>query len=123
MDIEKETPLTETETKLARKAARRRLPRFDLIAGNVCLDFVNTLDDRYLKPKELLETYADLLRFGEDSGVLDARQADRLYERNSVISPVRSRFCYGGGSCARQFTRFFLRSFTGSRCRRLLSPD
>jgi predicted RNA-binding Zn ribbon-like protein len=89
MDIEKETPLTETETKLARKAARRRLPRFDLIAGDVCLDFVNTLDDRYLKPKELLETYADLLRFGEDSGVLDARQADRLYERNSV-DPARA---------------------------------
>jgi predicted RNA-binding Zn ribbon-like protein len=32
----------------------------------------------------LLETYPDLLRFGEDSGVLDTWQADRLYERSSV---------------------------------------
>lgn len=68
---------------------RRRLPPFDLIAGNASLDFVNTLDDRYIKPKELLETYADLLRFGEDSRILDARQADRLYERSSA-DPDRS---------------------------------
>ena len=68
---------------------RRRLPTFDLIAGNVSLDFVNTLDDRYIKPKELLETYADLLRFGEDSRILDARQADRLYERSSA-DPARA---------------------------------
>ena len=60
---------------------RRRPPRFDLIAGNVCLDFVNTLDDRYTKPKELLETYIDLVRFGEDTGVLDSRQVDHLFER------------------------------------------
>ena len=37
----------------------------------------------------MLETYADLLRFGEDSGVLDARQADRLSERNSA-DPTRA---------------------------------
>jgi predicted RNA-binding Zn ribbon-like protein len=47
----------------------------------VSLDFVNTLDDRYIKPKELLETYADLARFGEDTGVLQPSQVDRLYER------------------------------------------
>ena len=40
---------------------RRRAPRFELIAGNVALDFVNTLDDRPTQPKELLATYADLL--------------------------------------------------------------
>ena len=63
---------------------RRRPPRFDLIAGNVCLDFVNTLDDRYTKPKELLETYIDLVRFGEDTGVLDSRQVDHLFERGQA---------------------------------------
>jgi predicted RNA-binding Zn ribbon-like protein len=80
-------PLTEKHK--ARKIARRRPPRFDLIAGNVCLDFVNTLDDRYLKPKELLETYADLARFGEDAGLLDSRQVDRLSER-SFAEPERA---------------------------------
>jgi predicted RNA-binding Zn ribbon-like protein len=81
-------PLTEKHK--ARKIAPRRPPRFDLIAGNVCLDFVNTLDDRSIKPKELLETYADLARFGEDAGLLDSRQVDRLSER-SFAEPERAR--------------------------------
>jgi predicted RNA-binding Zn ribbon-like protein len=67
------------------KTIRRRAPRFELIAGNVALDFVNTLDDRPTQPKELLATYADLLRFGEDSGVLDAGQFDRLLERKHMV--------------------------------------
>jgi predicted RNA-binding Zn ribbon-like protein len=67
------------------KVTRRRPPRFELIAGNVALDFVNTLDDRHTEPKELLATYADLLRFGEDSGVLDPGQFDRLIERKHLV--------------------------------------
>ena len=63
---------------------RRRPPRFDLIAGNVCLDFVNTLDDRHTQPKELLETYADLARFAEDTRLLESRQVDRLGERSRL---------------------------------------
>jgi predicted RNA-binding Zn ribbon-like protein len=75
-----------TETKEIKKISRRRPPRFELIAGNVSLDFVNTLDDRHIQPKELLETYLDLVRFGEDAGLLSALQADRLYER-SYLEP------------------------------------
>jgi predicted RNA-binding Zn ribbon-like protein len=82
MELRKEAPLTETAE--GRKIARRRPPRFDLIAGNVCLDFVNTLDDRYIKPKELLETYADLACFAEDSGLLDSRQVGRLLSRSQA---------------------------------------
>lgn len=78
------------QTSEARKIARRRPPRFDLIAGNVCLDFVNTLDDRHIKPKELLETYVDLARFGEDAGLLEPTQVDRLYER-SYAEPERAK--------------------------------
>lgn len=73
-----------SQTREAGKIVRRRPPRFDLIAGNVCLDFVNTLDDRYIKPKELLETYADLARFAEDAGVLDSRRVDQLRERSEA---------------------------------------
>jgi len=69
--------------------ARRRPPRFDLIAGNVCLDFVNTLDDRHIKPEELLETYIDLARFAEDTGGLQSNHVDRLYER-SYVEPERA---------------------------------
>ena len=43
------------------------------------LDFVNTLDDRFTnEPKELLTSYIDLARFGEDTGVLNDQQVDRL---------------------------------------------
>ena len=68
---------------------RRRPPRFELVAGNVCLDFVNTLDDRHTKPKELLENYLDLARFAEDTGLLDSNQVDRLFAR-SEADPERA---------------------------------
>lgn len=73
-----------TQVHEAGNIERRRPPRFDLIAGNVCLDFVNTLDDRHFKPKELLETYVDLARFGEDTGLLQPSQLDQLYERSDA---------------------------------------
>jgi len=63
----------------------KRLPQFELIAGSVCLDFLNTLDDRYSsQPKELLPHYIDLVRFADEAGVLDHRQADRLAAQNSA---------------------------------------
>jgi len=61
---------------------RRQPPKFELIGGNVCLDFVNTLDDRPSgRPKELLKNYYDLARFGEDTGILAPAQLDYFYER------------------------------------------
>ena len=42
------------------KTEQRRPPRFELTAGILCLDFVNTLDDRPSdEPKELLAHYAE----------------------------------------------------------------
>ncbi len=62
---------------------RRRPPRFELMGGAVCLDFVNTLDDRFsAEPKELLEQYVDLARFAEDTGILGDAQVDRLMTRS-----------------------------------------
>jgi predicted RNA-binding Zn ribbon-like protein len=72
--------MSTSETK---ETSNRRPPRFDLIAGNVSLDFVNTLDDRHIQPKELLEHYNDLARFGEDAGLLDPAQTDQLVKRSS----------------------------------------
>jgi predicted RNA-binding Zn ribbon-like protein len=66
---------------------RRRAPFFELIAGNLCLDFINTLDDRpSAKPKELLRHYNDLVRFGEDTGFLGARDADYLIEHSHAVA-------------------------------------
>jgi predicted RNA-binding Zn ribbon-like protein len=44
------------------------------------------LDNRPTTPKELIETYLDLVRFGEDAGLLSAPQADRLFE-HSYLEP------------------------------------
>jgi predicted RNA-binding Zn ribbon-like protein len=66
--------------KLHPTIVRGRAPFFELTAGILCLDFVNTLDNRPSRePKELLACYGDLVRFAEDSGVLTPMQADRLF--------------------------------------------
>jgi predicted RNA-binding Zn ribbon-like protein len=73
-----------------KKIARRRPPRFDLVAGAVCLDFINTLDDRFSdEPKELLKQYVDLARFGEDTGILTSLQVDRLFA-SSMERPMEA---------------------------------
>ena len=52
------------------------------VGGAVCLDFINTLDDRpSVEPKELLQSYSDLARFGKQAGILTARQFDHLCVR------------------------------------------
>jgi predicted RNA-binding Zn ribbon-like protein len=64
------------------KPGRRRPPKFELIGGNVALDFINTLDDRpSAQPKELLKNYYDLAGFGEDTGILTPGELDFFYER------------------------------------------
>jgi predicted RNA-binding Zn ribbon-like protein len=49
---------------------------FQLIAGHPAVDLVNTLDWRFREngPEELLESYDDLMRFSQQSGVLTAKQ-------------------------------------------------
>jgi predicted RNA-binding Zn ribbon-like protein len=76
--------MTETKPK------RRRPPKFELIGGNVCLDLINTLDDRPSdKPKELLKDYYELARFGEDTGILTPEQLDFFYE-NVPLMPEKA---------------------------------
>jgi predicted RNA-binding Zn ribbon-like protein len=67
------------------------IAQFDLVAGHVSLDFANTLDNRYSPAGEieLLKTYADVLRFGVQSGVLiptQARSLRRFSENSSAKS-------------------------------------
>ncbi len=53
---------------------------FELSGGHPALDFVNTLDHRFREegPVELLESYDDLLRFLQQSSLLNAQQAAQL---------------------------------------------
>ena len=49
----------------------------------MCLDFVNTLDDRFTPDaKEFLKRYVDLARFAEDTGILTDLQVDRVMTRS-----------------------------------------
>ena len=59
--------------------SQKRTP-FKLNADNVALDFVNTLDDRFIAdgPRELMPGYADLLRFCRQAGILSPTEAARL---------------------------------------------
>jgi predicted RNA-binding Zn ribbon-like protein len=71
-----------------RAVTKRRPSRFELTGGMLCLDFVNTLDNRPSgQPKELLVNYVDLARFAEDTGILEAYQVDQLIER-SPLAPA-----------------------------------
>ena len=66
--------------KLQPTIAGRRPSRFELTAGVLCLDFVNTLDNRPSgEPQELLARYGDLVRFAEDTGILTPAQGDRSF--------------------------------------------
>jgi predicted RNA-binding Zn ribbon-like protein len=62
------------------RPATAKPPLFDLCGGHPALDFVNSLDDRFTGngPVERLAEYGDLLRFAQQSGLLDAREARRL---------------------------------------------
>jgi predicted RNA-binding Zn ribbon-like protein len=61
---------------------------FELIAGNVALNFANTLDNR-CSPRgetELLRSYDDLLRVCAQSRVLSPRQLGRLHHTASLAN-------------------------------------
>lgn len=53
---------------------------FDLtLTGQLCLDFVNTIDWRASeRPQELINSYADLLRWARHTSVVTEREARRL---------------------------------------------
>src|SRR5438105_9945621 len=78
---------------------KRPIPRpFQLTAGHVALDLVNTLDNRFCEtgPQELLVSYDDLLGFAAQSGLLTERQAKKLKrldasqaERAEVLHEVK----------------------------------
>src|SRR5216684_4427340 len=53
---------------------------FEVVAGHVALDLVNTLDNRFCETarEELLAGYDDLLRFASRSGLLTGQQAKKL---------------------------------------------
>jgi predicted RNA-binding Zn ribbon-like protein len=59
--------------------ATQAQPAFQLIGGHPVLDFSNTLDNRGSENEiELLASYDDLLRFGEQSGIISSAESSEL---------------------------------------------
>jgi predicted RNA-binding Zn ribbon-like protein len=55
---------------------------FERTGGALCLDFVNTLDNRPTDdPQELLGTYADLIGWSRQAGIIDEDEAETLVTR------------------------------------------
>lgn len=104
------------------------LDDFEFIGGRLCLDFINTLSDRFrARPVEILNTYTDLLAWSQLAHILDAGQAEQLRsraERDPILAAhwlaetkraravlVRILSTIAGGQAAlveeiRQFNRF-----------------
>ena len=58
-----------------------RAPEFDLDANHLCLDFTNTLDNRYQAvPSELLNSYRDLVAWNWQERTLTDEEALRLLD-------------------------------------------
>jgi predicted RNA-binding Zn ribbon-like protein len=67
-------------------------PIYDLCGGHPALDFVNSLNNRFREdgPIELLTDYADLLRFTEQTHLLDSRQVRRLANSTNPRAAART---------------------------------
>jgi predicted RNA-binding Zn ribbon-like protein len=55
---------------------------FELTGGALCLDFANTVDNRPTRDaKELLRSYADLVAWSRQAGIINGDQAGKLYRK------------------------------------------
>ena len=55
-------------------------PIFEFTGNHLCLDFTNTVQDRSTSPRELLNSYSDLLLWSQGAQILTEGEAERLRE-------------------------------------------
>src|SRR5713226_4496299 len=56
-------------------------PVFDLSGGSLCLDFTNTVDDRWTEvQREHLTSYRNLVAWAEQTQILSSEEAKQLLE-------------------------------------------
>lgn len=72
-----------------------RGPLFDLCGGHPALDLVNSLDNRFRAdgPNEMLPSYADLLRFLEESELLSRQIVRALSKTGEVEAATQALHC------------------------------
>jgi len=89
---------------------------FELSGGALCLDFVNTVDNRPTpERKELLNRYEDLLAWARQAGAITARQAEVL-ERKATRRPREAQSVLDGARAVREtLFALFSAAFAGRR--------
>ncbi len=53
---------------------------FEFTGNHLCLDFTNTVNDRSTSPRELLNSYSDLVLWSQEAQILTEEEAGRLRE-------------------------------------------
>src|SRR5260370_5231911 len=51
------------------KIVSKQMQKFDFTSGRLCLDFINTVEDRVIVPQELLTSYSDLVAWGQPAHI------------------------------------------------------
>jgi predicted RNA-binding Zn ribbon-like protein len=83
---------TQPHKQRSKQGRRSDFPR--LLGGNLCLDFVNTVEGRLSPhPQEFLNNYADLVHWGEHVNILSSDQASFLLERAKTL-PADALACF-----------------------------
>jgi len=67
-------------------------PKFDLLAGNLCLNFANTIDKRHSEaPEDQLDGYEALIAFGQQTGEFSPSEAQTLLREGAKQKEKSSR--------------------------------
>src|SRR5713226_10663 len=75
---------------------------FEFTGGLLCLDFTNTLEDRPSDhPRELLNSYSDLVSWSQQARILEDQEAQQLLEeaarRPAEAYSSSTSYCLTGG--------------------------
>jgi len=78
---------------------------FQFVAGNLALDFANTVHSRgFSDPQDDLKTYGDLMGWSQQAGLLSDRQRRNRKEEKPLSKKPTSN---ARRNCAIPFTAFF----------------
>jgi predicted RNA-binding Zn ribbon-like protein len=80
---------------------------FELSGGALCLDFANTWSDRGRPESDHLESYADLLAFGRQAGLLSGAEEARLAGRAREDPAAEEAAVAGGRGLREDLYRIF----------------
>src|SRR5215210_7486623 len=93
-----------------------RMPLQDLrlLGGALCLDFVNSIENRAGHgPEDFLTSYPDLVRWGRHAGLVDEASATKLMARAAADEPAAHEALHQALALRAALHRIFLAFATG----------